>query len=152
MNKVLTLLSLVALAAGVTRAADATPAEAPAKTAATAPDTLHSLMKAMGRDFKALIKNLGDPSQVDANRALVKNLVANAEKSSAFTPEKITKQPAGEQPDLEKDYKADLVKLIADLKKIDAALVKKDFDAAKDAVAACKAEMKAGHKAFIEKK
>lgn len=151
MKKLLPLLPL--LFVGALFAEDAKPAPAaPAKTAPKGSEDLHGLMKAIAGDLKTVAKSLDDASAVDANRALIKTIIANAEKAKALTPRSADRQPEAKKEKFVADYKGEMDKLIADFGKIDAALAKKDFAAAKAALAECDALKKEDHRKFIAKK
>lgn len=135
--------------------AETTPPAAQAKektAAAKRTEDLHGLMKSMAGDLKTVSKNLDDESAVETNRALIKTIIANAEKCKALTPKSADKQPDDKKEKFVADYKTEMDKLIADFGKIDAALAKKDFAAAKAALAECDALKKEDHRKFIQKK
>lgn len=149
MKSLLPLLALAAFACGSVRAEDK-PAE-PAKPAAKTED-LHALMKKIGKDFGPLAKSVTDAGKVEENRKTAKELVGLTEKCAALVPASAAKVPAAEREKFIEGYKAEIAKLAEAFKKIDAALEKKDFAAAKAAAGEAGALKKEDHPKYIKKR
>ena len=149
MKQALPLLALLTLA-GTGRADEAKPA-APAAPETKGED-LHALMKSIGKQFGPLAKSVGDASKIEANRKLAQDLAALTDKCAALIPAKAKAVPEAEREKFVAAYKAEIGKLAADFRKIDEALAKKDFAAAKAAVADAGALKKEDHPKFIKKR
>ena len=147
--KKLLLLALLPLCAAGLRAEDTKPETTkPAKGG----EDLHGLMKKIAKDFGPLAKSVDDVAKIDANRKLAKELAELADKCAALVPASATKVPAADREKFVEGYKAEIAKLSEAFKKIDAALEKKDFAAAKAAVVEAGALKKEDHPKYIKKK
>ena len=154
MKTTLALLSLTLLSTGALHAKDTKPAGTKPAAAAEKPaGDLHALMKSIGGDFGKLMKTIDKPEQVEANKELAKKLAETAESCADFAPSKAEKASSeAEGARITKAYKAEIAKLAENFRKIETALGKKDFAAAKTAAAACTSLKKQDHPKFIQRK
>jgi hypothetical protein len=154
MKTIIALLSAALLSAGVLHAKDPKPADTKPAAAGEKPaGDLHALMKSIGGDFGKLMKTIDKPEQLEANKELAKKLAETTEQCAGLVPSKAEKAKSeAEGARITKSYKAEIEKLAENFRKIETALGKKDFAAAKSAAAACTALKKQDHPKFIQQK
>lgn len=105
-------------------------------------------MAAMNTAFKAVGRQIEDPSKNANTLEQIAIMETNAKASLTFEPEKKAKVPAGEQAKFVSDYQAEMKQFIASVEKLKAAVkAGNNADAAK-IVDEMKAAQREGHKEF----
>lgn len=149
------LPTLFALLLGSTAlVAQTAPAPAPAAAKSDEePETeLAEKMSDIGRAFKKLRAQVGDPAKNESSLKLVATLIENATASAKLEPEKLADIPAAEQPKFKADYEAKMKSFIAQIAKLEAALKAGNNEEAKKIVAELGETQKDAHKQFRKKK
>ena len=109
-------------------------------------------MSAMNTAFKAVGRQVEDPSKNASTLEQIAIMEASAKASLTFEPEKKAKVPAGEQSKFVSDYQAEMKQFIASVEKLKAAVKAGNNAEATKIVDAMKAAQREGHKEFRIKK
>jgi soluble cytochrome b562 len=105
-------------------------------------------MGGISKDFRALHKALGDPSQQAAAVALVKDMEAHAQKAKTYNPAKTKDVPAADKDQFVADYQKAIDGLIADLQKLEQAVSSGDTAGANALMDKIQGDKRDGHKKF----
>lgn len=109
-------------------------------------------MAAINTAFKAVGRQIEDPSKNAATLEQIAIIETNAKASLTLEPEKKEKIPAGEQAKFVGDYQVEMKKLIATVDKLKAAVKAGNNAEATKIVDEMKAAQREGHKEFRLKK